>query len=107
MELGSAKYRREREAVVVYRATNIETGEVIEGGVRDLARTLGVVPKYLYNAVANQQKIRYVWFITSERKTKPKCISTHLPSDVWDEWDRVTEPFKKLSEARRVKKYAN
>ena len=84
-------------AVVVYRATNIETGEIIEGGARDLARALGVAPRYIYNAVSNQQKVRFVWFISSEKKTKPKSVFSYLPLDIWDEWDRVTEPFKKLS----------
>lgn len=87
-------------SMVVYRATNIETGEIIEGGARDLARKLGVVQNSIYNAVSTQQEIKFVWFISSERKTKPKIV--YMPSDIWDEWDRVTEPFKNaIAKARR------
>lgn len=86
----------------VYRATNVETGEIIEGDAKYLAKKLGVVTKHIYNAVALQQKIRYVWFISTDKKQK---VSGGKPNkitpDLLDKWDKVTEPFKKLSKKVR------
>ena len=86
----------------IYRATNIETGEIIEGGARDIARKLGVVQKTIYNAVAMQQNVRFVWFISTDKKQK---VSGGKPNkitpDLLDKWDKVTEPFKKLSKKVR------
>ena len=81
--------------MVVYRATNIETGEIIEGGARDLARKLGVAHGYIFNAVSRQQKVKCVWFISTEKK-KDKIVTRNLQS-LLEEWDVVTAPFKKLS----------
>lgn len=84
--------------MIIYRATNIETGEIIEGGARDLAKTLGVVPKSIYNAVPMQQKIKHVWFISVEKKahktgSKVNSITPKLLAD----WDEITTPYKKAS----------
>ncbi len=86
----------------IYRATNIETGEIIEGGARDLARKLGVVTKSVYNAVAMQQKIKYVWFISTEKSYrkangKGNGKTNRITPQLLDEWEKVTEPFKKAS----------
>lgn len=86
-------------SMVVYRATNIETGEIIEGGARDLARELGVAPRYIYNAVSSQQKIKFVWFISSNTK-KSKSNGQITPQQL-AEWERVTAPFKRLSAKKR------
>ena len=91
--------------MVVYRATNVETGEIIEGGARDVAKALGVVPKTIYNAVALQQKIRYVWFISADKKrSKASGNSTKITPQLLDEWEKVTEPYKKASKNSCKKK---
>jgi hypothetical protein len=92
----------------IYRATHIETGEIIEGGARDLARKLGVVTKSIYNAVALQQKIKYVWFISTEKpyrkaNSKSNDKTNRVTPQLLDEWEKVTEPFKKASQKGRKK----
>lgn len=96
--------------MVIYRATNIETGEIIEGGARDVAKALGVVPKSIYNAVALQQKIKYVWFIsTNAKQSKTSADKNRITPQLLNEWDTVTETFKKArgkgckKEKRRIK----
>lgn len=82
----------------IYRATHIETGEIIEGGARDLAKKLGVVTKSIYNAVALQQKIKYVWFIsTNAKQSKASGNTNRITPQLLDEWDAVAESFKKAS----------
>jgi len=82
----------------IYRATHIETGEIIEGGARDLARKLGVVTKSIYNAVASQQNIKYVWFISTDKKqSKAEGKTNRITPQLLDEWEKATEPFKKAS----------
>ena len=95
--------------MVVYRATNIETGEIIEGGARDLARELGVVQNTIYNAVAMQQKIKYVWFVSTEKRNcKLESKANRMTPHLIEEWERVTAPFKKLSAKKRgVQGYEN
>lgn len=78
----------------IYRATNIETGEIIEGGAKDLAKKLGVVTNAIYNAENLQQKVRFVWFI-SKGKAEGKT-NYNYPQALLEEWDRVTEQFRKL-----------
>lgn len=75
--------------MTTYIAENIETGEVIEGGSRDIARKLGVVPNTICNAVSTKSKVRFVWIVKSRNLPK-------IPKELWEEWDRVTAPFKKL-----------
>ena len=95
--------------MTVYKATNEETGEVIEGGARDLAKKLGVVTKSIYNAVALQQKIKYVWFISTEKpyrkaNSKSDDKTNRVTPQLLDEWERVTAPYKKASQKGRKKR---
>jgi len=88
----------------VYRATNVETGEIIEGDAKYLAKKLGVVTKHIYNAVALQQKIRYVWFISTEKKPhKTEGKANRMTPKLLEEWDEATTPFKKASKKGRKK----
>lgn len=90
--------------MTVYRATNEETGETIEGGARDLARNLGVITNSIYNAASDGFRVNGKWLIYREVKnvdmeTKFDRISPQL----FEEWERVTEPFKKASQKGRKK----
>jgi len=87
----------------IYRATNIETGEIIEGGAKDIAKKLGVIPKTLYNAVAMQQNVRYVWFISTDKKVSKSGNTNKITPQLIDDWERVTAPFKKASQKGRKK----
>jgi hypothetical protein len=84
--------------MTVYRATNEETGEVIEGGARDLARTLGVTSNSIYNAASDGFRVNGKWLIYREIKnvdTETKC--DRISPQLFDEWEKATEPFKKAS----------
>lgn len=87
----------------IYRATNIETGEIIEGDAKDLAKKLGVVTKHIYNAVALQQKIKYVWFISTEKpcrnaNSNSNSKANRISPQLIEEWEQVIAPFKKASQ---------
>ena len=85
--------------MTVYKATNEETGEVIEGGARDVAKALGVVTKSIYNAACGNVKIRNVWFVTTNTKrSKASGNSNKITPKLLDEWEKVTEPYKKASQ---------
>lgn len=86
--------------MTTYIATNIETGEIIEGGAKDIAKKLGVVTNAIYNAENMQQKVRFVWFISKgKRASKRTC---DIPTALLGEWDMVTAQFKKASARRRA-----
>ena len=85
--------------MTVYKATNEETGEVVEGGSRDLAKIIGTTQKNVINASSEQRKIRNLWRI-EKYKTDSKP-SASIPVTLAEEWDRFTAPYKALS-ARSV-----
>lgn len=88
--------------MTVYKATNEETGEVIEGGARDLARNLGVTTNSIYNAASDGFRVRGTWLIY--RNTKKPNIETKCdritPKNLED-WDKFTAPYKALSEKKK------
>lgn len=86
--------------MITYIATNIETGEIIEGGAKDIAKKLGVVTNAIYNAENLQQKVRFVWFISKGKRESERTYN--FPTALLEEWDRVTAPFKKASARRRA-----
>jgi hypothetical protein len=91
--------------VTIYRAENIDTGEVIEGCAKDLAKKIGVAQKYIFNAVSKKQRVRRMWYITKDGmadKTK-YCI----PVTLVDEWDSVTAPYKALIASKHGSKKSN
>lgn len=81
--------------MTTYIAENIETGEVIEGGVRDIARKLGVVPNTICNAVSAKSKVKFVWVITKRVGINENPYK--FPQALLDEWNLVTEKFRKAS----------
>jgi hypothetical protein len=90
--------------MTVYRATNEETGESIEGGARDLARNLGVTTNSIYNAASDGFRVNSKWLIYREIKninTETKC--DRISPQLFEEWETVTEPFKKASKKGRKK----
>ncbi len=85
--------------MTTYIAENIDTGEIIEGGVRDVARKLGVVSNTIYNSVATKSKVRSEWLISKKSDHEP--TTTRISQKQLDEWERVTAPFKKASARKR------
>lgn len=91
--------------MTVYKATNEETGEVIEGGARDLARNLGVTANSIYNAASDGFRVNGKWLIYREIKNvDTETKSDRLSPQLFDEWEKVTEPFKKASQKGRKKR---
>lgn len=91
--------------MTLYKATNEETGEVIEGGSRDLAKIIGTTQKNIMNASYKNQKIRNVWNV-AKCKTDSKP-SASIPVTLAEDWDSVTAPYKKLIARKRGIKKGN
>ena len=79
--------------MTTYTAENIETGEIIKGGARDIAKKIGVAQGSIFNAVSSKQKVRRVWVIKCNVTTKKSTYC--IPQELWAEWAKATEPFKK------------
>ena len=91
--------------MTVYKATNEETGEVIEGGARDLARNLGVTANSIYNAASDGFRVRGAWLIYRNIKkpdVETKCDRLTIKN--LEDWDKFTAPYKALSEKKRNRK---
>ena len=87
--------------MTTYIAENIETGEVIEGCAKELAKKIGVAVGSIMNAVSTNNKVKRMWSI-SKNGTANKTLYC-IPMALQEEWDAVTAPFKKLI-ARKNKK---
>ena len=86
--------------MTLYKATNVETGEVVEGGSRTLARHIGVIPCEVQKALKTKEKIKGVWAI--------KCQNIYGETrDIFKDWDRFTAPYKALSAIKRGIKKGN
>lgn len=82
--------------MITYIATNMETGDVFEGSIKDMAEKLGIAQHTAYNAVSQRTLVHKVWLIT---KHGLKNDSNTLPRDLMKEWDAVTAQFKKNGQA--------
>lgn len=87
--------------MVIYKAENLVTGEVIEGGARDLAKVFGMTINAIYNAVSNEGCVKKGWIVYKENMVKDNAY--RLPQELLEEWDRVTAPFKRLNRKKREK----
>lgn len=84
--------------MTVYVATNINTGEVIEGGARYLSRKLGVTTAFVYKATSTQKLIKSVWSV--DKIDTENNTPYRLPQALLDEWDAVTQAIRRKT--RRV-----
>lgn len=85
--------------MIIYIATNIETGDVIEGEAHEIAKRLNTSRNTIYNALSSKRKIHSIWVIT---KNVAYDNPYRFPQVLLEEWDRVTEPFKHISKLRRA-----
>lgn len=85
--------------MTLYKATNEETGEVVEGGSRDLAKIIGTTQKNVINASCEQRRIRNLWRI-EKYKTDSKP-GPNIPVTLAEDWDRATAPYKALIARKR------
>lgn len=85
---------------IKYRATNKDTGEVIEGYAEEMKNVLNIGLSTLYTAASTGRKIGRKWSVDkideSEIDNNYKFTKDNL-----SDWDKVTAPFKKASERKR------
>jgi len=91
--------------VNTYQATNIYTGEAVEGGAKEVAEKLGVSDVSIRAACKNKTYIRKAWcveVIGTSRSGQANFYAT--PTELWNDWDFTTAPFKELSRKVREKR---
>ena len=87
---------------VVYEATNIKTGEKIVGTGEDLSARLGVSRAYISKQWSEGGRICLDWKVEKldERLIAEKPNNGSIPYSLQEEWDKVTAPYKRLSERK-------
>ena len=85
---------------MVYKITNNRTGETHTGSMRELADVLGVFPSTISRA-ANDGTSLSGWKVDKLPGEKD-THNSQIPYTLWEEWVRVTAPFKAAS-ARQKK----
>ena len=80
--------------MVIYKAENIETGEVISGDAKTLAKKIGVARMSILNAVSKKQRVRRMWYITNDNTAYKSRYS--VPMSTQEDWDMITAPYKEL-----------
>lgn len=90
----------------IYRATNIETGEVIEGCASELSDRLGLKINNFYNYIERESKAKGVWVLDYAERPQSKQIDSHL-TILLKEWDELTGPVRKYIIERNERRKAN
>lgn len=88
--------------MITYIATNMGTGEVFEGNIKDVAEKLGIAQPSAYNAVSQRTLIHKEWLITKRGMKNDQKNNFSL--DLLKEWDNVTALFKSNGQARNEEK---
>lgn len=83
-----------------YRATNIKTGEVIDGSVWELADGIGVADKTIYSACQKNTLILHKWKVEVIRDIFEVKKHNHIPPELLEEWDKVTEVWREAYRRR-------
>jgi hypothetical protein len=80
--------------MTTYIAENIETGEIIEGCAKELAKKIGVAAGSIQNAASTKNKVRRTWLISKDGTVSKTLYS--IPIGTQEKWDRETAPYKEL-----------
>lgn len=91
--------------VNVYKATNVYSGETIEGTAVEVAEKLGVTATTVRISCKNEAYIKKAWTVAvigTNRSGSANMYAT--PTDLFNAWDEVTAPFKALSKKARAKR---
>lgn len=83
--------------MITYIATNMETGEVIEGNIKDVSGRLEIAQHTAYNAASQRTLIHKVWLITKHGMKND--LKNNFSQDLLKEWDNVTALFKSNGQA--------
>lgn len=84
----------------IYRATNENTGEVIEGLASYVADIVGVSPKRLYG-YAERENTAKGWKIEF---VETEIFHSKVLKKDWKEWDDFTEPIRQYIRRRNEKR---
>jgi len=82
---------------VKYKATNIETGEVVVGDVNELSKILYASAGAIYRTVSCNTHLGGVWKIEKETFKESAEPKKNYPFNILRDWDRTTKPFKDAS----------
>lgn len=90
---------------IVYEITNVKTGEKFIGTYEDISNRLGVSRGYISKREADGGRICLDWKVErlDQRMIAEKQNNGSIPYSLQEEWDKVTEPFKKLSIRKKNK----
>ena len=84
----------------IYKATHIETGEVIEGTASELAERLEIKLKNFYCYIDRETKAKGVWAIERlDNQQEKQCTSKTLFKTLV-EWDELTGPVREYIKRR-------
>ena len=83
---------------VVFELTNIKSGEKFEGTAEDISARFGIGKAYVSKQCSEGGRIRLDWKVEKLDKSSiaEKPNKGSIPYWLQEEWDRVTEPFKKM-----------
>lgn len=83
----------------IYKATNTETGEVIEGFAQDLAERIGINVSNFYSYMKRERKVNGIWKIEHAEQQPKKQVSTSMMLKL-NEWDALTGPIREYIRRR-------
>jgi hypothetical protein len=86
-----------------YKATNLKTGEVIQGSAREIFQKTGIITNYLYKYAQSGTVYMETWRFEplSEKKKIAKGNTMNLLD--CQKWDWTTKIFKEASERKAAK----
>lgn len=88
----------------VYKATNIETGEVIVETAYELSERFGVIRESIYNCAYRCENLRKVWMI---ERAEDKKVGKGYPVGTLEEWDKLTGPIREYIRQRDERRAGN
>lgn len=84
----------------IYRATNIDTGEVITGYAEELAERFNVTKKSLYGYADRGVRANGVWDIDVPENQRELLLEKTGDNDFCYRWDSFTEPIREYIRRR-------
>ena len=86
---------------VIYEVTNANTGEKVVGVGLEIADKFGVTRSYVSNVEIEGKRLKEHWIVKRVGYEFDNVMEKGgIPTVLLDEFDRITEPFKKLSEKK-------
>lgn len=88
---------------IQYEVTNIKTGEKFVGTAVDISNKLGVSRGYITQCESEGKRICIDWKVEKVDKNVivNKPDNYYVPFALWQDWDKTTAAFKKVSIRKR------